>query len=311
MSEKDFGSFDWSKEGWSAPKFSIKAVSLQAVWYRLVLPDGNILDPDLIQVPTDSLVVHVKKAVKVENPNALKAVDSLALKPYKNQASFDAKVALEVDDSVAGLGASDIDLIVIVVPIQTNPSPSRESSSLLLFANPNSNEPTTKKQRTVVPKWKDELPFVYSLEKGTLFFVNRKDAVEQLQKIHRSKFERAQIAEGKEWIIPIADNVLGLGKSAFGRHYIRRSRETLPEAANRNPFQQALCDCHTVAITFRKGALLEDTFDAVILKYLTTALKPMFTTEPAILTEHPKTSYAFLVDLTESVGPSSLYSMKL
>ncbi|KAJ3088317.1 hypothetical protein HK100_008076, partial [Physocladia obscura] len=109
-------------------------MSLQAVWYRLVLPNGNILDPDLIQVPADSLVVHLKKAIKVENANALKDVDSSALKPYKNQASFDAKVALEVDDAVGGLGRSKAEAVVIVVPIKTTPSPSREASSSTLFA---------------------------------------------------------------------------------------------------------------------------------------------------------------------------------
>ncbi|KAJ3085159.1 hypothetical protein HK100_009142, partial [Physocladia obscura] len=112
-------------------------MSLQAVWYRLVRPDGSHVpntEDSRVFIDRNAISDDLKKAVKVENPNALKDVDSSALKPYKNQASFDAKDALRVADSVAGLGASDSDPVVIVVPIQTTPSPSREASSSTLFA---------------------------------------------------------------------------------------------------------------------------------------------------------------------------------
>ena len=86
-----------------------------------------------------------------------------------------------------------------------------------------------------------------------MYFVNRTAAIEQLQSIHKNKFLRAQDNSGLEWVIPIADNVIGLGKSEFARHYIQKCRETWPNEHTRTPFQQTLCDCHTIFITFHKG----------------------------------------------------------
>ena len=55
-----------------------------------------------------------------------------------------------------------------------------------------------------------------------------------------------------DWVIPIADNVVGLGKSSFGRHYISKSREMWRDDEKKDEFQKILSDCHTVHITFRK-----------------------------------------------------------
>ncbi|KAI8821904.1 hypothetical protein BJ741DRAFT_636976 [Chytriomyces cf. hyalinus JEL632] len=151
--------------------------------------------------------------------------------------------------------------------------------------------------------WKDEAPIVYSLEKRSMDFVNRTDAVKQLHEIHQSKFYRAVSHVGKEWMIPIAENGFGLGTSEFGRHYIRKSRETWPDAATRDTFQQMLCNCHTIVIEFHNGALLEDTFNAVMIKLLCMALKDMFLIPPAILSTPPKIVHEFLKNLTEVAGP--------
>jgi hypothetical protein len=98
-----------------------------------------------------------------------------------------------------------------------------------------------------------------------LFFTNRKLAIEQLQNIHQAKYYRALDGAGTDWIIPIGDNIIGLGKSEFGRHYIQKCREeTWPDVEKRTDFQKTLCDCHTVSISFHKGALLEQNSDVEI-----------------------------------------------
>ncbi|KAI8819272.1 hypothetical protein BJ741DRAFT_585176 [Chytriomyces cf. hyalinus JEL632] len=180
---------------------------------------------------------------------------------------------------------------------------SRSSSDSSLSIKDSSPQSIASDSMDVDVRWKDEVPPVYSLKEAKLFFVNRSAAVEQLQKIHGFKFHRATSNEGKEWIIPIADNVIGLGKSAFGRHYIRKSRESWPTATEIGSFEKTLCDCHTIVIEFHKGALLEDTFDAVMIRFLCKALKGMFVVQPAILSKPPKTVNAFLDDLTEVAGP--------
>ena len=50
------------------------------------------------------------------------------------------------------------------------------------------------------PEWNVEPEFVYSLDKGKMFFVNKGQAVQQLQTIHRSKYERAISGVGLDWI---------------------------------------------------------------------------------------------------------------
>ncbi|KAG9414685.1 hypothetical protein AC1031_008090 [Aphanomyces cochlioides] len=136
-----------------------------------------------------------------------------------------------------------------------------------------------------------------------MYFVNREDAVKQLQTICESKYYRAVGGAGYDWVIPLVDHVCGLGKSAFGRHFNQKSRETWPKASKRTPFQKTLCDCHSIFITFPKGALRGDSFEAVLIKFLINELKPMFQVEPDILFEPPKTTNKFLRNLTEAVGP--------
>ena len=99
--------------------------------------------------------------------------------------------------------------------------------------------PVAKKPR-ITPKavWKEEPKFIYSLEREKMFFVNRAHAVEQLQRIHQSKYYRALSGSGSEWIIPIADNVIGLGKSEFIQHYILKCKESWPNVNKRNEFQR-------------------------------------------------------------------------
>ena len=136
-----------------------------------------------------------------------------------------------------------------------------------------------------------------------MFFVNRDESIKQLQKIHQGKFYRAKRGAGKEWIMPIADNCIGLGKSEFGLHYIQKCRETWPDPTERDEFQQTLCACHTVAITFRKGDLLTDSFDDIVLDHLIDSLRPLLKVAPDLLNSNPTKTDRFLKSFTESVGP--------
>ena len=160
-----------------------------------------------------------------------------------------------------------------------------------------------KKQKPNQPEWKQDKPIIYSVDKGKMFFVNRSNAINQLHKIHKAKYERALSRAGEDWIIPLADNVIGLGKSDFGCHYIQKSRELWKDVENKTNFQVTLCDCHTIHITFNKGALLKNTFDKVMLDRLKMALKEMFNIPPLILSHIPDDTVSFLEGLVEDVGP--------
>ena len=105
------------------------------------------------------------------------------------------------------------------------------------------------------PKWKDEPDIIYSLDNDNMYSVNQTHAIEQLQYIHGDKYERAIGSAGPVWVIPMADNVSGLGKSEFGDHYIKKCRETWPNEGERTDFQKTLCACHTIKIVFDRGIL--------------------------------------------------------
>ena len=51
-------------------------------------------------------------------------------------------------------------------------------------------------------------------------------AINQLNEIHRANYSRAKSITGRHWTIPIVDNVIGLGKSEFSRHYILKSQNS-------------------------------------------------------------------------------------
>ncbi|KAI9329881.1 hypothetical protein BDR26DRAFT_872063 [Obelidium mucronatum] len=234
------------------------------VWYRLVDADGephSNTDATRAFVAEAAIVDDLKTAVWDKNQ---KIIDGVAgqLKVYSNKEDIgDRTKVLEVDAPLKGMGEGEDTSLLVVVP----------------------DSPASKKRRVEKPTWKEESTLVDSLEDSSLDFVNRTDAILQLQKIHQAKFKRVFWGSGAEWIIPIADNVFGLGKSAFGRNYIRKSRETWPN--------------------FRSGALLEDSFNAVMIKLLCKALKDKFDAPPAVLSMPPKTADNFLEDLTDVCGP--------
>ncbi|KAI9330839.1 hypothetical protein BDR26DRAFT_899605 [Obelidium mucronatum] len=268
----------------------------RAVWYYLTDEEGKAyqgVGADTISIRSEVGVADLRKEVWKENKLSLEAagIDAPKLKVYSSKEDITdcTKQPLEFDVSLEGMGKERTTSLYVVVPKKTSP--------------PGSLESLQSRSKDVDVRWKDEVPRVHYLENGSLHFVNRTDAIKQLQTIHQSKFYRAVSTIGAEWIIPIADNDFGLGKSAFGRLYIHKSRETWPNVAARNEFQKTLCGCHTVAIEFRRGALLTDSFDAVMIELLSGALKDMFDTPPAILSKPPKTARDFLKDLTDVCGP--------
>ncbi|KAI8841086.1 hypothetical protein BJ741DRAFT_646702 [Chytriomyces cf. hyalinus JEL632] len=270
------------------------------VWYLLVDERGQPafagVGADAVSFDSDVivLVMHVRKKVWEENQRIIEGV-AAHLKVYSTKDDITGKIPLKASALVGdGGGSEDMPLFVVV--------PKKMWKWLLILRHLVLCSRLRPIPWTLMFAGRMKSP-VYSLNEAKLFFVNRSAAVEQLQKIHGFKFHRATSKEGKEWIIPIADNVIGLGKSAFGRHYIRKSRESWPTATEIGSFEKTLCDCHTIAIEFHKGALLEDTFDAVMIRFLCEALKDMFVVQPAILSKPPKTVNALLDDLTEVAGP--------
>lgn len=102
-------------------------------------------------------------------------------------------------------------------------------------------------------------------------------------------------------MIPLADNVLGLGKSAFGDHYIQRCRETYQ--GKQDEFNRTLCASHTISIVLGKEDLITDDFNCKMNKLIVNALLNRFKTPPSVLSKIPTTTSSFLTRLVHEVGP--------
>ncbi|RLO04258.1 hypothetical protein DYB28_006866 [Aphanomyces astaci] len=151
--------------------------------------------------------------------------------------------------------------------------------------------------------WKPDVPPAFCLLNDDMFFVDRDDAVKQLQEIHRHTYSRAVRGRGLDWVIPLADNVVGLGKSLLGDQYVQRCREAWKDLDKPTDFHKTLMRCHTVRLVFKSGALVESSFDAVLIHLLVRQLRDMFEVPPAILSTPPPSAVAFLELLTDEVGP--------
>ncbi len=91
------------------------------IWVVLInATDGKAykgINASKVSVATSADVDDLRRAVKAEFANALSSVDAATLTPYKNKAAFDAKNApLTSSRSVAGLGKSEDEAVVMVVP---------------------------------------------------------------------------------------------------------------------------------------------------------------------------------------------------
>ena len=150
------------------------------------------------------------------------------------------------------------------------------------------------------PKWKNVTKTDYNLADEVLFFVNREEAVKQLNRIHLNNYRRAKRTAGRDWIIPIADHVFGLGKSEFGSHYIEKTKQQWAKLDTKDDFQETLSSCHTIKISLASGSLLDSNYDQVMLDHLIPVINDAFTFPPNIV---PKNSTNFLRNFTSKYGP--------
>ncbi|KAL3666180.1 hypothetical protein V7S43_008967 [Phytophthora oleae] len=157
-------------------------------------------------------------------------------------------------------------------------------------------------------KWKEEEQVYY--RKGRLFFVNREKAVQDLVKFHEKKFLRAKQGFGELWVIPLLDNVFGLGKSTFGQEYIRRCQSLDRDSTMVRGFMDTLCSCHTIRIVFNQDRLLDENGDFQARnasRSLISRIRAFFKAEYGSLPrafDEPEENYEdILTDLTEEVGP--------
>ena len=141
-----------------------------------------------------------------------------------------------------------------------------------------------------------------------MHFVNRENAVYQLQQIHEATYDRALSGAGEGWVVPICDNIFGLGKTEFALQYIGRSTAVAKSKQYdmvRLDFCDMLSQAVTVHIVFYEAELQnEDAFEEILLERLQAALIPLFNVAPVCLYQ---SSYAdtatFLSELITEVGP--------
>lgn len=123
------------------------ASSPSLIWFQLVGSDGKPFketSADKVTFPTSADVSDFRKSVKNENPNMLSAVDASQLKVFKNKSAFDGKEEpLEEDFTVAGLGTSKKDALIVVVP----------SSSTFIQSTLESNLTTKEPHPTRKGRW--------------------------------------------------------------------------------------------------------------------------------------------------------------
>ena len=98
------------------------------IWFQLVDLNGQpykATNADKVQLSTGSDVAQLRDAVKVKNSNKLSSCDAADLVVYKNKESFDKrnneveqerKVPLKSSGLLGGLGATEDEALIIVVP---------------------------------------------------------------------------------------------------------------------------------------------------------------------------------------------------
>jgi hypothetical protein len=158
--------------------------------------------------------------------------------------------------------------------------------------------------------WIDQPKISPMIENYEMAFVNRENALSQLQNIHMSNLQRALNEKGADWIIPICDNMCGLGKSEFAHHYVKKCNERMAQMPISSKlmlaskFQKSMLKAHTVRVTFRNGAMQnEETFEKVLIQNLQKKLIPLFKVAPICLFMPYSQSDKFLSELISDVGP--------
>lgn len=146
--------------------------------------------------------------------------------------------------------------------------------------------PPSKRQKLEPRAEWAELPVLEpSIESDELYFVNREEAITQLIQIYRSTFKRASSGAGLDWMVPLLDNVAGIGKSTFTTHFIRKCKEVLEP---KDDFEASLCNSHTVSIVLTPGVLVNDmeSCDIALTRTLVETLNSMFKNPPTVLDDY-------------------------
>jgi hypothetical protein len=107
-------------------------------------------------------------------------------------------------------------------------------------------------------RWLPEKTRAYTVMDCNLKFVNRTHAVSELFNLHRCNFATLDNGgAGAEYRFALIDNLRGMGKSTFGRHYIStcRSRSDLP--MSNKPFVDSLTRARTLTINLMCAELSE------------------------------------------------------
>jgi hypothetical protein len=143
-----------------------------------------------------------------------------------------------------------------------------------------------------------------SIQEDKMHFVNRDNAIAQLQEVHRCNNNRQKFRAGCNWLIPLCDNLFGMGKSEFARQYINRCRSAAFMPNSLVNFKESLCRAHTVTICFSKGELADPAvFEERSLVMLQSTLIPFFEVAPRCLYKHYPRTRSFLAELTQEAGP--------
>ena len=93
------------------------------IWFRLVDSNGQSYQGrsvSSVSLPPASVVNGFRQAVIDANPNLLSSWDAAQLKIYKSKTAFDGKEEFMEDDClVSGIGKSDKEALVVLVPTPT------------------------------------------------------------------------------------------------------------------------------------------------------------------------------------------------
>ena len=93
------------------------------IWFQLVDSDGQPYEgssASSLSLNPSAIVDQLRQAVVNKNPNILSSVDASQLKIYKKKTAFDGKEeTLEDNCLIAGLGLSDKEALVVLVPTPT------------------------------------------------------------------------------------------------------------------------------------------------------------------------------------------------
>ncbi|EGZ15624.1 hypothetical protein PHYSODRAFT_302093 [Phytophthora sojae] len=195
----------------------------------------------------ERLLVALKKRF---NDNYLDGVDVFNLHAYDHERN-----PLEETAQLGLFGLTRSTAIIVEVPARTRFREETERELDEVARKRRKSDPVTKW------KWKEEEDPVYSLDEGTLYFVNRDRATRELVRLHKSNYNRAKRGYGDVWMIPLLDNISGIGKSQFGREYIRSCRrqwDGLPASDTDGDFLNIIRQSHTIVVNFSPEHILRE-----------------------------------------------------